>query len=98
MNYETVEHIQKGESKTLELKEALPKNENCKEQGLPTPKIEEKNDSFDVEIIRPRTITYDSKRLSDDKPAIPSENRRKKLLPRPITTDYDRLRSKNSLG
>jgi ATP-dependent DNA helicase RecG len=25
----------------------------CKEQGLPTPKIEEKNDFFDVEIIRP---------------------------------------------
>jgi ATP-dependent DNA helicase RecG len=29
----------------------------CEEQGLPTPKIEEKNDFFDVEIIRPRTIT-----------------------------------------
>ncbi|MGV8137298.1 MAG: ATP-binding protein [Mangrovibacterium sp.] len=45
----------------------------CKEQGLPTPKIEEKNDFFDVEIIRPQTIT-------DNKPeetvGKPSENRR----------------------
>jgi ATP-dependent DNA helicase RecG len=45
----------------------------CKEQGLSTPKIEEKNDFFDVEIIRPRTIT-------DNKPeetvGKPSENRR----------------------
>ncbi|MGF7140031.1 ATP-binding protein [Roseimarinus sediminis] len=29
----------------------------CKEQGLPSPKIEEKNDFFDVELIRPRTIS-----------------------------------------
>ena len=29
----------------------------CKEHSLQTPNIEEKNDFFDVEIIRPRTIT-----------------------------------------
>ncbi|MDD4191882.1 MAG: ATP-binding protein [Mangrovibacterium sp.] len=28
----------------------------CEEQGLQAPKIEEKNDFFDVEIIRPQTI------------------------------------------
>ena len=45
----------------------------CEEQGLQAPKIEEKNDFFDVEIIRPQTIT-------DNKPeetvGKPSENRR----------------------
>ncbi|WP_217447550.1 ATP-binding protein [Maribellus comscasis] len=33
----------------------------CKEQGLPTPKIDEKNDFFDVEIIR--SIPTDSDRF-----------------------------------
>lgn len=41
----------------------------CKDQGLPSPKIEEKNDFFDVELIRPRTITDDYERLADDKPS-----------------------------
>jgi len=45
----------------------------CKEQGLPTPKIEEKNDFFDVEIIRPRTITDHRPEETVGKP---SENRR----------------------
>jgi len=52
----------------------------CKEQGLPAPKIEEKNDFFDVELIRPRPVTADYDRLADDKPSDtvgkPSENRR----------------------
>jgi len=51
----------------------------CKDHGLAAPKIEEKNDFFDVEIMRPRpittdndqlrTITDDSGRFSYDKPA-----------------------------
>lgn len=45
----------------------------CVQQGLPTPKIEEKNDFFDVEIIRSRTITNDK---PSDIVGKPSENRR----------------------
>jgi ATP-dependent DNA helicase RecG len=52
----------------------------CKEQGLPTPNIEEKNDFFDVELIRPRPITDDYGRLANDKPSetvgLPSDYRR----------------------
>lgn len=40
---------------------------------MPTPKIEEKNDFFDVEIIRPRTITGHEPEETVGKP---SENRR----------------------
>lgn len=39
--------------------------DSCKEHGLQTPNIEEKNDFFDVEIIRPRTIT-DEKLLENE--------------------------------
>ncbi len=52
----------------------------CKEHGLPVPKIEEKNDFFDVELIRPLPVTADYERLADDEPSEtvgkPSENRR----------------------
>lgn len=42
----------------------------CKEQGLPTPKIEEKNDFFDVEIIRPKpTSSGQSKPTAEGSPA-----------------------------
>lgn len=52
----------------------------CKELGLPAPKIEEKNDFFDVELIRPQPDTDDYEPLEDGKPSDtvgkPSENRR----------------------
>jgi len=62
--------------------------ELTKEYGLAAPKIEEKNDFFDVEIMRPRPITTDNDQLADEKPA---ENRQKKRSMRTITDDYERL-------
>lgn len=51
--------------------------ESCKEQGLNPPKIEEKNDFFDIELYRPRQV---APLISIDNPSdtvgIPSENRR----------------------
>ncbi|PZX10372.1 ATP-dependent DNA helicase RecG [Breznakibacter xylanolyticus] len=39
----------------------------CEESGLESPKIEEKNDFFDVEMIRPRPNTNEYERLANDK-------------------------------
>ena len=51
--------------------------ESCKEQGLNPPKIEEKNDFFDIELYRPK---QESPLISIDNPSdtvgIPSEYRR----------------------
>ncbi|MBN2596332.1 MAG: putative DNA binding domain-containing protein [Marinifilaceae bacterium] len=51
--------------------------ESCKEQGLNPPKIEEKNDFFDIELYRPRQV---EPLISIDNPSYtvgkPSENRR----------------------
>ncbi len=38
----------------------------CIEHGLQAPKIEEKNDFFDVEIIRPRTIIEEKVSVATD--------------------------------
>ncbi|MBN2747483.1 MAG: hypothetical protein JXR34_12215, partial [Bacteroidales bacterium] len=63
----------------------------CKEQGLPAPKIEEKNDFFDVELIRPRPVTDDYEPLADGKPSekTPAADDYGQL--RTITDDYGRL-------
>ncbi|MGF7141465.1 RNA-binding domain-containing protein [Roseimarinus sediminis] len=74
----------------------------CKEQGLPSPKIEEKNDFFDVELIRPRTITDDKKpqfqpESTDAQPELDMGDRRK-TGGKPVdktsaANDYERLRT-----
>lgn len=56
----------------------------CKEYGLKTPKIEEKNDFFDVEIIRP--IPTDSDQLKSNLTDKPSGKES-------LTNDYERLRT-----
>lgn len=56
----------------------------CKSHGLPSPKIEEKNDFFDIEITRLQTKTDDK---VPNKDTITTDYDRL----RPITTDYDRL-------
>ncbi len=62
----------------------------CVEHGLQTPTIAEKNDFFDVELIRPRTITDDYGRLADDKPSDTVEKPSNKEL---MSNDYERLRT-----
>ena len=53
----------------------------CKEYGLPTPKIEEKNDFMDIEIIRPQeSLQPEERTITDDYGRL-----------RTITDDYGRL-------
>jgi ATP-dependent DNA helicase RecG len=47
--------------------------DDCESHGLPTPKIEEKNDFFDIEIIRPRTITTNYDRVEEKRPSDTAE-------------------------
>lgn len=55
----------------------------CKEQGLPTPKIEEQNDFFNVEIMRPK---IESSVTNNEQSKVTDYDRL-----RPIATDYDQL-------
>nr|WP_321355598.1 RNA-binding domain-containing protein [uncultured Draconibacterium sp.] len=61
---------------------------DCKTYGLHTPKIEEKNDFFDVEIIRPQ-ITTDDKQAESQAELQTVTNDYERL--RTITNDYERL-------
>ncbi|WP_159519760.1 RNA-binding domain-containing protein [Sunxiuqinia indica] len=56
----------------------------CKQYGLEVPKIEEQNDFFNVEIMRPKA---ESSNTNSTQLTVTNYDRL-----RPITTDYDRLR------
>lgn len=68
---------------------------SCREYDLATPKIQEKNDFMDIEIVRRKENSQNETNQNERKRTIADENDRLRTNtddPRPITTDYDRLR------